>query len=156
MNPSANKSILFLAIDLRPSTGLTLNLSSNNPFRNRAASPSLSDGQRSPFDPPPRPVSRNPFLDAPSAFPQPPVVSPDKMSFAAESSAPRPALTGNAAELFVRHFILSTETLFPSGFHQNHGKVHVFLKHPLFPRRRHVEATIFAKCGTTGQSHSQR
>ncbi|KAK0633201.1 Pal1 cell morphology protein-domain-containing protein [Immersiella caudata] len=42
------------------SAGLTLNLSSNNPFRNRAISPALS----SPFDdPPPRPVSRNPFLD---------------------------------------------------------------------------------------------
>jgi hypothetical protein len=102
MNPSANKKILFLAIDSRPSPGLTLNLSSNNPFRNRAASPSLSDGQRSPFDPPPRPVSRNPFLDASSTttFPQPPVGSPDKMSFATDSTAP---LTGNAAELFVRH-----------------------------------------------------
>ncbi|KAK1750289.1 protein PAL1 [Echria macrotheca] len=42
------------------SAGLTLNLSSNNPFRNRAISPALP----SPFDdPPPRPVSRNPFLD---------------------------------------------------------------------------------------------
>jgi hypothetical protein len=37
------------------------------------------------------------------------------MSFAAESSAPRPALTGNAAELFVRHSILSTQTLLPLG-----------------------------------------
>ncbi|KAL2180960.1 Pal1 cell morphology protein-domain-containing protein [Thermothelomyces heterothallicus CBS 202.75] len=42
------------------SAGLSLNLSSNNPFRNRAVSPSPA----SPFDdPPPRPVSRNPFLD---------------------------------------------------------------------------------------------
>ena len=41
-------------------SGLSLNLSSNNPFRNRAVSPALP----SPFDdPPPRPVSRNPFLD---------------------------------------------------------------------------------------------
>ncbi|KAK3394059.1 Pal1 cell morphology protein-domain-containing protein [Podospora didyma] len=49
--------------DLR-SAGLTLNLSSNNPFRNRAASPALSPKPASPFDdPPPRPVSRNPFLD---------------------------------------------------------------------------------------------
>jgi hypothetical protein len=118
MNPSANQCILFLAIDSRPSPGLSLNLSSNNPFRNRAASPSLSDGQRSPFDPPPRPVSRNPFLDASSTvtFQQPRVGSPEKMSFATDSSAPRPALTGNAAELFVRHFILSIEALFPLGF----------------------------------------
>ncbi|KAL2161382.1 hypothetical protein VTH06DRAFT_8605 [Thermothelomyces fergusii] len=42
------------------SAGL-LNLSSNNPFRNRAVSPA---SPVSPFDdPPPRPVSRNPFLD---------------------------------------------------------------------------------------------
>ena len=117
MNPSANQSILFLAIDSGPSPGLALNLSSNNPFRNRAVSPPASEGQRSPFDAPPRPASRNPFLDASStkSFPQPPVGSPDKMSFAAESSAPRPALTGNAAELFVRHSILSTETLLPLG-----------------------------------------
>ncbi|KAI1504972.1 Pal1 cell morphology protein-domain-containing protein [Biscogniauxia marginata] len=47
------------------SPGLTLNLSSNNPFRNRAASPSsFSPPPRSPFDdPPPRPTSNNPFLD---------------------------------------------------------------------------------------------
>ncbi|RYP09467.1 hypothetical protein DL765_008417 [Monosporascus sp. GIB2] len=54
----------------RPSSssgpGLTLNLSSNNPFRNRAASPSSFSPPlpHSPFDDPPaRPVSRNPFLD---------------------------------------------------------------------------------------------
>jgi hypothetical protein len=122
MNPSANKEILFLAIDSGPSPGLTLNLSSNNPFRNRAASPSLSDGQRSPFDPPPRPISRNPFLDMSSTitFPQPPVGSPDKMSFPTDASAPRPVLTGNAAELFVRHSNLSTETRFLLGFDYNH------------------------------------
>ncbi|KAL2144493.1 hypothetical protein VTI28DRAFT_8998 [Corynascus sepedonium] len=41
--------------------GLSLNLSSNNPFRNRAVSPT---SPASPFDdPPPRPLSRNPFLD---------------------------------------------------------------------------------------------
>lgn len=45
------------------SAGLLLNLSSNNPFRNRAVSPSLQS-PASPFDDPsPRPVSRNPFLD---------------------------------------------------------------------------------------------
>ncbi|KAL2259672.1 hypothetical protein VTK26DRAFT_6553 [Humicola hyalothermophila] len=46
------------------SAGLFLNLSSNNPFRNRAASPAVPISPTSPFDdPPPRPVSRNPFLD---------------------------------------------------------------------------------------------
>ncbi|KAL2269617.1 hypothetical protein VTJ83DRAFT_1801 [Remersonia thermophila] len=46
--------------------GLLLNLASNNPFRNRAAvSPTTAQSPPvSPFDdPPPRPVSRNPFLD---------------------------------------------------------------------------------------------
>ncbi|KAG5993545.1 hypothetical protein E4U54_003330 [Claviceps lovelessii] len=55
----------------RPSPGLSVNLSSNNPFRNRAASPAGLDPARaspttSPFDDPAtrqRPVSRNPFLD---------------------------------------------------------------------------------------------
>ncbi|CAP68017.1 uncharacterized protein PODANS_1_18860 [Podospora anserina S mat+] len=42
---------------------LFLNLPSNNPFRNRAASPA-QQSPTSPFDdPPPRPTSRNPFLD---------------------------------------------------------------------------------------------
>ncbi|CZT03321.1 uncharacterized protein RAG0_10118 [Rhynchosporium agropyri] len=88
------------------SPGLQLNLSSNNPFRNRAASPALSNGQRSPLDAPPRPVSRNPFLDNSTAeqlhsssFPQRALGSPDKMAFATDSQ-PRPALTGNAADLF--------------------------------------------------------
>ncbi|KAL8387188.1 hypothetical protein RB595_010094 [Gaeumannomyces hyphopodioides] len=48
-------------------SGLSLNLSSNNPFRNRAVSPTnLPQSPASPFDdpvPPPRPTSRNPFLD---------------------------------------------------------------------------------------------
>lgn len=89
--------------DSRPSSGLTPNLSSNNPFRNRAASPAvLSDGQRSPFDPPPRPQSRNPFLDTSSIqdiFGQP-SQSPDIMAFPASTASSRPVLTGNAAELF--------------------------------------------------------
>ncbi|KAG5979092.1 hypothetical protein E4U55_005575, partial [Claviceps digitariae] len=57
-----------------PSPGLSVNLSSNNPFRNRAASPAGLDPAyasptTSPFDDPAsrqRPVSRNPFLDNPS------------------------------------------------------------------------------------------
>lgn len=49
-------------------SGLSLNLSSNNPFRNRAVSPTNLPPRSpaSPFDdpvPPPRPTSRNPFLD---------------------------------------------------------------------------------------------
>lgn len=51
------------------------NLSSNNPFRNRAASPSnlqvdSKGSSPSPFDDPPprRPISRNPFLDQPTSL----------------------------------------------------------------------------------------
>lgn len=45
------------------SPGLLLNLPSNNPFRNRTSSHGLPSPS-SPFDdPPPRPTSRNPFLD---------------------------------------------------------------------------------------------
>ncbi|CAM1502251.1 Fc.00g042350.m01.CDS01 [Cosmosporella sp. VM-42] len=66
----------------QPSADL-LNLSSNNPFRNRAASPSPAsvdllglNKPASPFDdPPPRPLSRNPFLDQ-----APPLRSPGVMS----------------------------------------------------------------------------
>lgn len=73
--------------DSQQSAGLSLNLSSNNPFRNRAASPA------SPFDEaplPPRPVSRNPFLDQP-----PPVRSPDSAS----NNSDHKSLT--AEEIFV-------------------------------------------------------
>jgi hypothetical protein len=88
---------LSLPIESRPSTGLTLNLSSNNPFRNRAASPN-SAGFPSPLDPSPRPASRNPFLDSNYTGNK----SPDKMSFTT-SAPPKPALNSNAADLFVRH-----------------------------------------------------
>jgi hypothetical protein len=107
-------NILFGALDSR-APGLTLNLSSNNPFRNRAVSPSFPSGQTSPFDAPPRPLSRNPFLDASSinSFPAPPR-SPDEMSFATDATAaPRSALTGHAAELFVRDFQLGMQMLHP-------------------------------------------
>jgi hypothetical protein len=81
------------------SPGLTFNLSSNNPFRNRAASPTLS----------PRLVSRNPFLDASGA---PISTSPTMSQANGATVAPKP-LTGNAAELFVRHSELPSFSLPP-------------------------------------------
>jgi len=87
------------------SPGLTLNLSSNNPFRNRATSPTLS-----PQLLPPRPVSRNPFLDA-SGAPIP--TSPTMSQANGATIAPTP-LTGNAAELFVRHSKFSSFPYFLS------------------------------------------
>ncbi|GJN67538.1 hypothetical protein PLICBS_001564 [Purpureocillium lilacinum] len=70
------------------SAGLSINLSSNNPFRNRAASPSSIEAAfaspASPFDDPPRrPLSRNPFLDQA----QPPLKSPGAMSSRSETKS---------------------------------------------------------------------
>ncbi|KAI1259846.1 Pal1-domain-containing protein [Xylariaceae sp. FL1019] len=66
------------------SAGLTLNLASNNPFRNRAASPNslASPAPGSPFDDPsPRPTSRNPFLDPDfDSSASRTVASPEKMA----------------------------------------------------------------------------
>ncbi|PBP22399.1 Pal1 cell morphology protein [Diplocarpon rosae] len=87
------------------SPGLQFNLSSNNPFRNRAASPALTNGQPSPLDPP-RPVSRNPFLDSsaeqlqPTIYSQRALGSPDKMPSATGKVQPRAAVTDAAADLF--------------------------------------------------------
>ncbi|KAI1457323.1 Pal1-domain-containing protein [Annulohypoxylon moriforme] len=84
---STHSADLLGLYDNGPSTqsaGLTLNLSSNNPFRNRAASPnSLTSPPHSPFDdppPPPRPTSRNPFLDPSNQPSTARVSSPDKMA----------------------------------------------------------------------------
>ncbi|RMJ08562.1 hypothetical protein CDV36_011826 [Fusarium kuroshium] len=79
------------------SAGLSLNLSSNNPFRNRAPSPASADllllssnKPASPFDdPPPRPLSRNPFLDQPflDQLQQQPLRSPGVMSSHSDSKS---------------------------------------------------------------------
>ncbi|KAI0138139.1 Pal1-domain-containing protein [Hypoxylon sp. NC0597] len=92
---STHSSDLLGLFDNGPSTqsaGLTLNLSSNNPFRNRAASPnSLTSPPHSPFDdppPPPRPTSRNPFLDPSNQPPTGRVSSPDKMASSKDQKSP--------------------------------------------------------------------
>ncbi|KAF4457299.1 pal1 cell morphology protein [Fusarium austroafricanum] len=75
------------------SPGLTLNLSSNNPFRNRAPSPASADllfpsKPASPFDDPPaRPLSRNPFLDQPVDLLSQPLRSPGAMSSHSDSKS---------------------------------------------------------------------
>ena len=86
---------------------MTLNLSSNNPFRNRATSPSpsalsanLSPTATSPFDDPiprQRPVSRNPFLDPNYSTSQPNLIDTGSMSLKFDSKA-----SPTAEELFVR------------------------------------------------------
>jgi hypothetical protein len=77
-------------------SGLSLNLSSNNPFRNRAASPSsLSPTPHSPFDdPPPRPTSNNPFLDPSPNMSAQRTLSPDNGVAAKRTTSP------TAEELF--------------------------------------------------------
>ena len=79
------------------SAGLTLNLSSNNPFRNRAASPTGPQSPASPFAAPARPVSRNPFLD-PANKPATPV--PDAMATAV-AEPEKKAVSPTAEEIFV-------------------------------------------------------
>ncbi|KAI1379031.1 Pal1-domain-containing protein [Hypoxylon crocopeplum] len=79
------------------STGLTLNLSSNNPFRNRAASPNSFSPPHSPFDDPlplPRPTSRNPFLDPSNQPSTRNVSSPENMASSKDQRSP------TAEELF--------------------------------------------------------
>ncbi|KAL5353393.1 hypothetical protein ACLOAV_001429 [Pseudogymnoascus australis] len=69
-----------------------LSLPSNNPFRNRTTSP-VASGQLSPMEPPPRPLSRNPFLDDSGT------VKESLQRLPSPSTKPAP-LTGSAAELF--------------------------------------------------------
>jgi hypothetical protein len=91
-----------------PAAGLTLNLASNNPFRNLSPSPVTggipTSGSKpvtptSPFDDPipPRPVSRNPFLDPLATKAPPPLQSPGAMSTQSDKG-PEPT----AEEIFVR------------------------------------------------------
>ncbi|KAI9774385.1 MAG: hypothetical protein M1840_004279 [Geoglossum simile] len=97
------------APDRQPTLNLVLEqtpaLSSNNPFRNRAASPASLGTVPSPLSPVfnSRPVSRNPFLDVfddddNSAFPPP--RSPQKTMSFSEEPPQQPRMTGHTAELF--------------------------------------------------------
>ncbi|KAI9737473.1 MAG: hypothetical protein M1834_009628 [Cirrosporium novae-zelandiae] len=89
----------------RPSPAL--NLSSNNPFRNRAASPASIQSLPTPTQqtvPPAnfsRPVSKNPFLDSVEDHQtSPPTSGPNMATMNGKSSPTQPALTGHVAELF--------------------------------------------------------
>ncbi|EEQ84029.1 Pal1 cell morphology protein, variant 2 [Blastomyces dermatitidis ER-3] len=82
--------------DRQPSPRLTVNLGSNNPFRNRASSPSIASPTTS--IPRQRPVSRNPFLDDSESFT--PLPDPNRNMSPERLSTVDPPLTGHAAELF--------------------------------------------------------
>ena len=108
-----------------PSPGLTANLPSNNPFRNRATSPanSLPSPVNATFNnipsrAPERPTSRNPFLDQSdkkdATMVQVRQTSPERGQFArnGKSSPKKHALTGHAVELFVgRSLFMSIRSL---------------------------------------------
>lgn len=116
LRPSAN--LLTSLPDSRrdPSPGLTANLPSNNPFRNRAASPanSLPSPVTTAFNnipntAPERPISRNPFLDQSQTDKKDRTTVQVRQTtqerglhpMAGRSSPKKPALTGHAVELFV-------------------------------------------------------
>ena len=124
LRASANNLSSTTASLREPSPGLTANLPSNNPFRNRAASPanSLPSPVNTTFNnipsrAPERPLSRNPFLDQPDKIDATTIqvrqTSPERRPFAmAGRSSPRkPALTGHAVELFVRRSMLMSIAL---------------------------------------------
>lgn len=107
----ADSNVLSTGLQNLPSPGLTTTLNSNNPFRNRAASPANSPVVSSfgniPNTAPERPTSRNPFLDRTekkaSAMVRVRSASPDQESSAMNGSRSptKPALTGHAVDLFV-------------------------------------------------------
>ncbi|KAF6222589.1 hypothetical protein HO133_000635 [Letharia lupina] len=91
------------------SPGLTANLPSNNPFRNRAASPAPSPVTTTfniPSTAPERPISRNPFFDQSdkkdATMVQVTQTSPERgpPAMTGRSSPRKPPLAGHAVELF--------------------------------------------------------
>ncbi|KAI9833058.1 MAG: hypothetical protein M1819_003891 [Sarea resinae] len=95
----------------RASPGLAINLSSNNPFRNRAASPAAYQSLPSPpsdvFGSTSKPASRNPFLDVFGEDDDLKPVQPPSRPPAGDMSLQGPppysshsAFTGNTADLF--------------------------------------------------------
>ena len=115
LRPSANTLVSTTDSRRDASPGLTANFSSNNPFRNRAASPLPSPVTTTfgniPSTAPERPVSRNPFLDQiqpeekDTTTIQLRQISPERdfYTMAGRSSPKKPVLTGHAVELFVSY-----------------------------------------------------
>ncbi|KAI9812152.1 MAG: hypothetical protein M1827_004818 [Pycnora praestabilis] len=92
--------------DRRPSPGLSINLSSNNPFRNRAISPAPYQSLPSPESPRlnERPMSRNPFFDI-SDNNEPPPRPPPKpavgnITASNTTSSQKSGFSPSTAELF--------------------------------------------------------
>ena len=116
LRPPANVDSPPLGSRRDPSPGLTANLPSNNPFRNRAVSPAnslpspINNTFNVPSTAPERPRSRNPFLDQTekkdSTTVQVRSASPEQGTsrMAGRSPTKKPALSGHAVELFVRLF----------------------------------------------------
>ena len=124
LRPSAVNLSSFTDSRRETSPGLTANLPSNNPFRNRAASPanSLPSPINSTFNqasiaPPERPLSRNPFIDQfdkrDATTVQVRQMSPERgpSAMTTRSSPKKPGLTGHAVELFVSRSLLRSISL---------------------------------------------
>ncbi len=97
----------------QPSPGLTTNLPSNNPFRNRTASPANSlpspvnaGFNLQPTSAPERPTSRNPFLDNSEKIEASAIrvrsASPPKPSM---DRSTKPTYSSHAEELFVSYTV---------------------------------------------------
>lgn len=106
-----NKANLVLLKPVSPervdSPQLAVNLGSNNPFRNRALSPSISTR---PLARPERPTSTNPFLDDADLAQSAPGASAMSQPVAQQD------LTGNARDLFVRLHIRLMRLVFLTFF----------------------------------------
>lgn len=111
------KSDVDFASSDQPSPGLTISLSSNNPFRNRAASP-LPKSPASPFDDPApqsasstsQPPSNNPFLDSTRKSTSPAITGP--LITMADEKETKPSF--NSEDLFVRAGVDSSTTCLPA------------------------------------------
>ena len=114
LRASANNTCTASDSGRQISPGLTTNLPSNNPFRNRAVSPanSLPSPLTNSFGnisntAPERPTSRNPFLDQSEKKNSTTVrvrsASPEEgeAGMAGRASPSKPLLTGHAVDLFV-------------------------------------------------------
>jgi hypothetical protein len=110
-NPSRPSLIARLYADRRPSPGLSINLSSNNPFRHHATSPGLpspanlaSPASQDRSSSGSRPMSRNPFLSTFEAEFNKEAKKTDIDMSASMRPSPKQASFGTSAaeELFVR------------------------------------------------------
>lgn len=122
-----------ICTERRPSPGLSLELNSKNPFRNRAASPNLpSPNLQTPTSAGSRPMSRNPFLQTFEAEFNKEAQLID-MSATMKESPKKTTFGDDARELFVRPRPLS-QCRSTALYHQPHHSIFFRSRTPI----RHV------------------